>query len=33
MSGNFIKLIEKDADFDGEVLQAPVPVLAFFSAA
>ena len=29
---SFIKNIEKDAEFDGEVLQSPVPVLAFFSA-
>ena len=32
MMGNFIKTLEKDADFDGEVLQSSVPVLAYFSA-
>ncbi|HEU4535657.1 MAG TPA: thioredoxin [Polyangiaceae bacterium] len=29
---HFVKVIEKDADFDGEVLQAPLPVLADFGA-
>ena len=31
-SGNFVKVIEKDADFDGEVLKSPIPVIADFGA-
>jgi thioredoxin 1 len=31
-SGNFVKVIEKDADFESEVLKSPIPVIADFGA-